>query len=160
MPVPIHQPPDAALHGNGLSCRIVWSADFSKSRTDSFQQAQRFIDSKCIGLMDKFTPARNLLLAKSVIQGTVIGSGHLIYESPYGKYQYYGVVWGPNIPITENGVLVGFWSPKHKRPTDRKLNYSKARHPLAQRMWFEPMKKQHAPQILRGAAAIAGGVAK
>ncbi len=37
--------------------------------------------------------------------------------------------------------------------------YSKARHPQAQRLWFETMKKKHGEAILRGAAAIAGGKA-
>ena len=59
------------------------------------------------------------------------------YPGPYAHYQWEGVVYGPNYPITENGILVGFFSkpdtPKVK--TDRLLNYSKDLHPLATSKW-------------------------
>lgn len=126
---------------------------------ECLSKAQKFIDSECIRQMKPYTPFRTGMLERSATLGTVIGSGRIVYTSPYARYQYYGVVYGPNIPIYENGILVGFRSPKQKHKTNRMLTYSKARHPQAQRLWFETMKKKHGEAILRGAAAIAGGKA-
>ncbi|MDO4863464.1 MAG: minor capsid protein [Ruminococcus sp.] len=143
----------------GITADISWG-EFEKSIPKKFTDAQKFIDASCIKLMTPFTPMRNGILYKSATLGTKIGSGHIVYNSPYARYQYYGVVYGPNLPIFENGVLVGFFSPKKKHPTNRELQYNKTRHPKAQRLWFEVMKKKHGPAILRGAAAIMGGKAK
>jgi len=135
---------------------IKWDPQAVRER---LSKAQKFIDRKCIQQMKPYTPFRTGMLERSATLGTVIGSGHIVYNSPYARYQYYGVVYGPNIPIYENGILVGFRSPKQKHKTNRMLTYSKARHPQAQRLWFETMKKKHGEAILRGAAAIAGGKA-
>ena len=135
---------------------IKWDPQTVRER---LSKAQKFIDSECIRQMKPYTPFRTGMLERSATLGTVIGSGHIVYNSPYARYQYYGVVYGPNIPIYENGILVGFRSPKQKHKTNRMLTYSKARHPQAQRLWFETMKKKHGEAILRGAAAIAGGKA-
>lgn len=143
-----------------IEVNLAWNNTFGKDMTDRFTTAQKFVDSECIRLMSKYTPARNLLLSKSAIIGTKIGSGHIVYASPYARYQYYGVVYGPNIPIYENGEIVGFYSPPKKHSTGRKMRYSKVKHPQAQRLWFETMKAKHGGAILRGAAAIAGGKAK
>lgn len=136
---------------------IKWDPQAVRER---LSKAQKFIDSECIRQMKPYTPFRTGMLERSATLGTVIGSGRIVYTSPYARYQYYGVVYGPNIPIYENGILVGFRSPKQKHKTNRMLTYSKARHPQAQRLWFETMKKKHGEAILRGAAAIAGGKAE
>lgn len=140
-----------------MNVDIKWDPQEVNERMD---KAQMFIDSECIRLMSPYTPFRTGTLERSATLGTVIGSGKIVYNAPYARYQYYGVVYGPNIPIYENGILVGFRSPKQKRPTNRMLNYSTARHPQAQRLWFEVMKKKYGGAILRGAAAVAGGSAK
>lgn len=142
---------------NDISAALKWSPEL---QSEKFDKAQAFIDKECIRLMTPYTPMKTGLLVKSATLGTKIGSGHIIYASPYARYQYYGVVYGPNIPIFENGELVGFCSPKKKHSTGRAINYSKTKHPQAQRLWFEAMKKKYGPAILRGAAAITGGKAK
>lgn len=139
-----------------MNVDIKWDPQAVRER---LSKAQKFIDSECIRQMKPYTPFRTGSLERSATLGTVIGSGRIVYNSPYARYQYYGVVYGPNIPIYENGILVGFRSPKQKHKTNRMLTYSKARHPQAQRLWFEAMKKKHGEAILRGAAAIAGGKA-
>ena len=49
----------------------------------------------------------------------------ITHNAPYAHYQYTGDVYGPNYPITQNGVQVGFFStpnrPKHK--TGGRLKY-------------------------------------
>lgn len=138
-----------------LGAKIIWNTDPG----ERLEKAQKFIDSECLRQMKPYTPFRTGVLEHSATLGTVIGSGEIMYNSPYARYQYYGVVYGPNIPLYENGVLVGFRSPrgKKKHPTDRQLQYSTSRRPQAQRLWFETMKKKHGQAILRGAAAISGG---
>lgn len=135
---------------------VAWSA---QRQRNSLVNAQKYIDSECIRFMKPYTPFRTGIMEKSATLGTVIGSGHIVYNAPYARYQYYGIIYGPNIPLFENGVLIGWISPPKKKPTNRHLRYSKSRHPQAQRLWFETMKKKHGQVILRGAAAIAGGKA-
>lgn len=126
---------------------VAWSA---KRQKGSLVDAQKYIDSECIRLMSRYTPFRTGIMEKSATLGTKIGSGHIIYNAPYARYQYYGLVMIPVGGKTSKRVLA---DPK------RELRYSTARHPQAQRLWFEAMKKKHGGAILRGAAAIAGGKA-
>ena len=79
----------------------------------------------------------------------------LLVVSPYGRYQYYG-------KLMVSSISGSAWA-KHgekKVLTDKDLQFSTARHPQAQRLWFEVMKKQHGQAILRGAARLAGGKPK
>lgn len=135
--------------------KLVWKSTFGKENTERFTTVQKYVDSECIRLMVPYTPMRTGILAKGAVLGTKIGSGEIHYTVPYARYQYYGKVFGPNKPIVKHGLLVGYYSPPKKYPTGKDLVYNKAKHPLAQRLWFETMKHNHKEQILRGAAAIA-----
>lgn len=150
----IHQPENRTLKGRNASASLIWSTSFGRDKTVRFTQAQRFVDSECIRLMARYTPEKTRTLIRSATLGTRIGSGRIVYPVPYGRYQYYGIVFGPNYPIFENGQLIGWASPPKKQPTDRKLKYTK---PSARPRWFEVMKANHGASILRGAARIAGG---
>lgn len=118
-------------------------------------KVQQFIDSECIRLMKPYTPFRNGVLEGSATRNTVIGSGKIIQKTPYARYLYYGVVYGPNIPILENGEIVGFFSPPKKHSTGRPLHYNQSRNHQAGKMWFERMKADRKNEILRGAINIA-----
>lgn len=120
-------------------------------------EVQKFVDSEVLKLMVPYTPMDTGMLMQSSITGTKIGSGKIRYNSPYARYQYYGIVYGPNIPIFENGTLIGFRSPPKKASTGRPIQYSAEKHPKAQRLWFEQMKADHKDDILNGAMAIAAG---
>lgn len=139
---------------NDMNVTLVWN---EQRRRERFDKIQVFVDSSCIRYMAQYTPMRTGMLMKSATLGTKIGIGHIVYNSPYARYQYYGIIFGPNIPITENGQVVGFWSPPKKHSTGRQMSYSKARHPNATRLWFEVMKKKHKPAIQRGIAALERG---
>lgn len=69
------------------------------------------------------------------------------YKSPYAHYQWEGKVYGPNYPITENGQVVGFVSPSEKYPTNRNLEYSKDKHPLATSHWERAMAVAKGQQL-------------
>lgn len=59
----------------------------------------------------------------------------------YAHYMFEGIVYGPNIPIFENGVITGWFSlPKQrKHPTGAMLSYSEEGHPLATHHWHKAM---------------------
>lgn len=150
----ITQPKNRTLKGTNASVSLVWSTSFGRDKTVCFTKAQVFVDSECIRLMGRYTPEKTRTLIRSVTLGSKIGTGKLVYPVPYGRYQYYGIVYGPNYPIFENGLIIGWASPPSKRPTGRKLTYTKA---SARPRWFEVMKANHGTAILRGAARISGG---
>ena len=123
-------------------------------------RVQKFVDSECIRLMAPYTPFKNGVLEKSATIGTVIGSGEIVQSTPYARYQYYGRVYGPNIPIYQEGTgdIIGWFSPKgqKKYPTSRLLHHKKAKHPKAGPFWFDRMKADHKDDILNGARKVAG----
>lgn len=128
---------------------------------DENGRVQQFIDQECIRLMDDYTPDRNGILKASIRLNSKIGSGLLTQATPYARYQYYGVLYVD--PIYQKGAFYsddyGFWSRKgvKKVPSNRELNYSKAKSPLAGKLWFERMKADKKEQILEGARKVANG---
>jgi hypothetical protein len=157
----IIQPDDMKINMPNGSLNIKWDKNFGNKTTETFQKVQKFIDSECIRLMTPYMPFKNGLLAESAKLGTVIGSGEIHQNIPYAHYMYYGKVYGPNIPVFENGIVIGYFSPKGKakHPTGADIKY-KTKHPQAGKMWFERMKADHKDEILRGAAKLSGGKAE
>ena len=93
---------------------------------------------------------RNGVLTRSATLGTKIGSGRIVYNSPYARYQYYGKLMVSSVTGSAYAK-----SGESKVLTDIDLKYDTSRHSQAQRLWFEAMKADKKEQILRGAAAIA-----
>lgn len=118
---------------------------------------QKFIDSEVIRQCEPYVPFDEGVLTASAWTATDIGSGLVVYDTPYAHYQYYGEVYGPNIPMTIGGELT-FRSPKGqpKYPTGRKLQYSTEVHPLAGSHWFDRMIADHKEDIINGARKVAG----
>lgn len=114
---------------------------------------QSLIDQRVIDYSRPYVPASpDRTLEFSAQLSTEIGEGRVIWNTPYARYQYYGIVYGPNIPILdkETGVLLGFFSPpgKKKHPTDKKLTYDTAQNPLAGAHWVDRMKADRMGDIL------------
>lgn len=156
---------------------LKWSKGFSNDMNSRFELAQREIDKDCIKLMKPYTPFKMGVLENSATIHTVIGSGQITQVTPYARYLYYGKVYGPNFPIVrekdgtehivfghydDDGTIIGWRSPKGKKkhPTGRDIQYSKDKHPLAGKMWFERMKADRKGEILQAAAKILGSNAK
>ena len=97
-------------------------------------KVQKFIDSECIRHMDKYTPFRTGFLKRSVILGSVIGSGILRSIVTSSRSVYYNNA-GRGIEGTSKGGLRG---PK----------------------WWERMKAVYGDIILRSAAKLCGGKSK
>lgn len=95
---------------------------------------QKYIDKEVLRLSDKYIPFRTGVLKNSGTLNTVIGSGKVVYYTPYARQQYYSNR-GRGVQGTSSGGLRG-------------------------RLWFERMKAAHKDQILSGAARISGGRAE
>ena len=135
--------PDDLLHAYGL---------------EKGGRVQSTIDQTVIDYCTPYVPASpDRTLEFSAQLSTEIGSGQVIWNTPYAHYQYMGIVYGPNIPIIEDGILMGFFSPpgRPKQPTDRELTYDKSQNPMAGSHWFERMKADRLKDILDEARRVA-----
>lgn len=147
----IKQPKDKKIYNGKLGISVKYNPAFADTWNERMQYVQTVIDSEVLKFMKPYTPIRTGELMESAARSTVIGSGKIVYTQPGARYLYYGEVFGPNIPIKENGVLVGFFSPPKKQPTGRQMQYSKAVHPLAGKLWFERMKADRLDALQREA---------
>lgn len=88
---------------------------------------------------DPYVPMRSGDLSQTVN----VSEEGVRYSQPYAHYQYVGEVYGPNIPIKEDGEIVGWFSPpgQKKHPTGRKINYKTDYHPLATSHWDQAMMR-------------------
>jgi hypothetical protein len=147
----------------------MFDAQFDWGGTDALLRAcnlqsgglvQQTIDKAVIDYDLAYCPWESGNMARSAYTATIIGSGEIIYPGPFAHYQYYGEVYGPNIPIFDDnsGEPTGFWSPPNqlKHPTGRALQYSTDVNPLAGAFWFERMKADHCADIVKEAQSVAG----
>lgn len=132
-----------------MQITFEWNRNFRSNTNDKFQKAQKFVDSECIRLMVPYTPALNNVMYKTATEGTVIGSGRIIYTSPCARYQYYGKLMVSSV----NGSSYAR-SGEKKVLTDKDLKYNTFRHTKAGKLWFERMKKDHKTDILKGAKEL------
>lgn len=112
---------------------------------------QKTIDAAVIRECFPYLPFDEGVLAGSANTATELGSGEVIYDTPYARYQYYGQVYGPNIPIVENGIIVAYFSPPEKYPTGEKLQYNTDVNPMAGSHWFDRAMADHGEDILKEA---------
>ena len=117
-------------------------------------RVQGAIDQAVIDYSTPYVPASpNHTLEFSAQLTTIIGSGEIIWNTPYARYQYYGKVMTDELGRTWVG-------PGEKKPivTNRPLNYDQSQNALAGAFWFERMKADRLNDILDVAryAAING----
>lgn len=93
-------------------------------------KVQKYVDSEVIKCSDPYIPMLSGKLKESHHPATIVGSGLVTYDTPYAKRQYY-LNRGNGEQGTNKGGLRG-------------------------RLWFERMKKDHLPHILKGVKRIAG----
>lgn len=121
---------------------------------------QQVIDKTVIDFNLPYVPWETGTLAKSPYTASQIGTGKVIYPGPYARYQYYGEIYGPNIPVFEDdsSIPTTFFSPKDqkKHPTGRSLTYATDVNPLAGSFWFERMKADRMEDIIQEAKNAAG----
>lgn len=68
---------------------IRWNSSFKREEQEYYDKLQVFIDNTVVRNMDAYVPFRTGILKKSVILGSRMGSGKLIYIAPYAKKRYY-----------------------------------------------------------------------
>lgn len=117
---------------------------------------QKTVDAAVIRECFPYVPFDEGILAGSANTATEIGSGEVVYDTPYARYLYYGEVYGPNIPIVENGVITGWWSPpnQEKYATGRELDFSRSQEKhglLAGSHWFDRAMADHIDDVLKEA---------
>lgn len=100
-------------------------------------------------MCDPYVPMNSGTLAQS--GAAHVTSEGVTYSTPYARYQYYGMIYGPNIPIKENGQIVGWFSPpgQKKHPTGRYMSHSTEKHPLASSFWDKAMLRDHGDEFER-----------
>lgn len=132
-----------------MKLHLTWANNFNSKNKRSFSEAQKFVDSECIRLMNPYTPKQSGALIKSATLGTKIGSGHIEQTAPYARYQYYG-------KLMVSSTTGSAWARQgeSKVLTGKDLKYSTAKNLQAGKMWFERMKSDKKEQILRGAKKI------
>ena len=117
---------------------------------------QQNIDKNVIEYCRPYCPKDTGTLEGSPYGASKIGSGKVIYKTPYAHYLYYGIVYGPNFPqYDETGNIVGWKSPKKKYPTGRKLKYSREKNENAGSFWFVRMMADHRKEIVEEANRVA-----
>lgn len=126
------------------------SAMLGKRGMQARGEVQKYVDSEVLRLSDPYLPFQTGALKKSGISGTKIGSGTVVWNSPYAKFLYYGK------------VMVGKYSRsawaregEPKEVTSKPLQYHGG--PQRGAFWFERMKQDKLGAILKGANQIAGG---
>lgn len=153
----------------GFGLDIEMTADV-KSKDDLLKRfhlepggnVQAVIDKCVIDYDLQYCPWKTGTMAKGAYTATEIGSGQVVYPGPYARYQYYGEIYGPNIPVYDSNASTiptrYFSRPNEKKhPTGRPLQYNKDPNPLAGSFWFERMKADHKQDILKEAMNAAHG---
>lgn len=113
-------------------------------------RVQKILDSEVLRLSEPYTPFHVGDLRNSGMRGTTLGSGKVVWNSPYAKFLYYGKVM--------IGMASGSpWARKGEKKikTNRDLTYNDA--PKRGAFWFERMKTDHLNDLLNTIARAVGG---
>ena len=148
-----------------VHARIEWDTpdgDFLKAKNlEKGGLVQTAIDNAVIRYGIPYCPFVTGTLAKSPFSSSPPGSGQVIYNTPYARYLYYGIVYGPNIPVfdDDSGEPAMIFSPpgKKKSPTvpEQNLVFNQSYSPLAGSFWFERLKADHLQAIGEEARMVA-----
>lgn len=147
----INVPFERFVTNDNCTAILQWNPNFQSNWERKYERVQRFVDSEVIRLCDPYTPFYTGMLKRSAILGTVIGKGEVIWNMPYAKYLYYGVLMVS--PTTGSS-----WAKLGERKilTEKQLSFNGA--PKRGKMWFERMKSDHKDKIISGARRVMGGL--
>ena len=120
-------------------------------------RVQYTIDQTVIDFCTPYVPASpDRTLEFSAEASTELGSGMVIWNTPYAHYLYNGEVYGPNFQVMIGGVMEWrSYAGRPKQPTGRELTYDTSQNPLAGPHWFERMKADRMNDILDTARRVA-----
>lgn len=127
----MRMPGNIVIIVGGLKTIFYWNRNFYSLQTARFKAAQTYIDKECVKRMTPFVPValpKYPNAGKLLRSVKIVSPGRIYFLADHSRYSYY-----------------------------IRSNHKHGGNPQAQRLWFEPMKRQYKGAILRGAAAIAGG---
>ena len=85
----IKAPGNAAVGSGAITATIEWSPGFAQDREARFARAQKMFDQEVLRLTEPYVPFQTGMLALSPAQASDIGSGLLVWSTPYAAAQYY-----------------------------------------------------------------------
>lgn len=91
-----------------FTMRMEWAPGFEDTMKRKFESAQENIDSEVLRLCDPYAPKETGILIRSGIMFTEIGSGKVVYDTPYARRQYY-------IPMQHTEGRTHMWFEEMKR---------------------------------------------
>lgn len=141
----VKQPSDISFSDGNIKVELKWSPSFAAEWNDRYHKAQVYLDNEILKLNAKYIPFQTGMLNRSGIMGTIPGTGHIVYASPYARHMYYGKVMRDN----EGKAFYGK-APKHV--TEEPIHYHG--EPQRGKLWFERMKADHKEQLRRGTAKM------
>lgn len=111
-----------------------------------------FLANEAKGLMDKYVPADELILADDVRIYVEDDVGVVEYTSPYAHYQYKGELYVSSITGSS-------WAAKgeFKVPTGKKLEQGKSVHPNATSEWDKAMMVGEKGKLAKAFQKYVGG---
>ncbi|MCL2775928.1 MAG: minor capsid protein [Oscillospiraceae bacterium] len=98
---------------------INWSAALKEKSNfiRPYGQLQKFIDSSVLQGVADYIPFRAGIAVKSGILYTVIGSGAIVWKTPYIRYIYFGISKRGNplqYDTTKHRKAGAFWAERYK----------------------------------------------
>jgi hypothetical protein len=72
-----------------ITTSLKWNAGFGKKWSGQLMSSQEYIDSEVLRRCEKYIPLLTGVLIKSGILNTTIGSGEVVWKTPYARRQYY-----------------------------------------------------------------------
>lgn len=146
-----------------IKARFNWNGNGDLLRRLNLErggEVQKAVDKAVMDWCAQYCPCDTGMLVESPDINTEIGSGEIVYAGPYARYQYYGEVMVPNIPVFDDntGEPTWYYTPKgtKKHLTGRKLKYNKDENPLACSFWDRSVVADHMDDILKEAKNAAG----
>ena len=121
-----------------------WSPAAQPEWEEKFHKVQAAVDQAVLKHSTPYIPLDTGKLFQSGVQGTKVGSGEVVWQGPYARYLYYGILYVS--PTTGSS-----WAKEGEKkiPTNQELKY----HGDGKRgkLWFERMKADHKQDILNEA---------
>lgn len=115
-------------------------------------QVKRFIANEVARLSDPYVPMQSGNLKNHRIIAN--DGSEITYPGPYAHYHWVGEIYGPNIPLGEEG----FFSRAPKKPTGRQMTYNDA--PMRGPHWTERMMSDRKEDLVSSVANHIGGKPK
>lgn len=75
---------------------LKWNKGFKAKWSEKYLTAQQFVDNAVLTDCEPYVPFRAGILVFSGILSTKVGSGKVIWSTPYARYLYYGKVMVPS----------------------------------------------------------------